>query len=245
MLIPTVIGRSDGEYAAHPDRPRPAQAGFFVPVIVTAHQLNFLPGVSVIERIRRADAVIWLDAAQYVRHSWVNRNRFSPDEKYMTVPVNEHDTYAPINRVRIADPQGHAREKIARTLEHRLGRNAAPFAAELRRGYQLLAGLNHALIGRLLDELGIRVEHHFQSMLDPLHAVPAWSASDEPLEPVRERFADMAAQLGATVWLSGPSRHHGDPASFAAQGIRIDYYEHGGPNPCAVDLVRGRLAEAA
>src|SRR5438105_10869146 len=105
--------------------------------VVTGHQLNFLPGVSVINRLAAADIVVWLDCAQYVRHSFVNRNRLS-DGQWMTVPVNEHDTYAPINRVRIADPTGRAREKIARRLEHEFGEFAAPFAEELRKPYELL-----------------------------------------------------------------------------------------------------------
>lgn len=207
-------------------------------MIVTAHQLNFLPGCSVIERIRRADIVIWLDAAQYVRHSFVNRNRLS-DGVWMTIPVDEHDTYAPINRVRIADPTGRAREKIARKLEHEIGEAAAPFAELLRRRYELLAGLNHALIQRMFDALEIRVEQTFQSMLDPGHAVPARSNDEETLLPIRERFASMAAQVGATVWLSGPSRHHGDVERFAERGIEIDYFPFDGRNPCALELLHG------
>ena len=80
--------------------------------VCSAHQLNWMPGCSVVERLRRADVVIWLDAAQYVRHSFVNRNRLA-DGGWMTIPVDERDTFAPINRVRIADPTGRAREKIA------------------------------------------------------------------------------------------------------------------------------------
>lgn len=209
--------------------------------ICTAHQLNWLPGLSVVERIRRADAVIWLDAAQFVRHSFVNRNRLS-DGAWMTIPVDEHDTFAPINRVRIADPTGRAREKIARRLEHELGAAAAPFARELRRPFEMLAGLNYALIQALFQALDMRVEQHFQSMLDPGHAIPVWSETDEPMLPVRERYADMAAQLGATVWLTGPSRHFGEEWRYAARGIQIQTYEHDGPNPSALELLRKRVA---
>jgi hypothetical protein len=207
--------------------------------VLTAHQLNFLTGCSVIERIRRADAVIWLDAAQYVRHSFVNRNRLSGGT-WMTIPVAESDTFAPINRVRIADPSGRAREKIARQLEYQLGESAAPFAEELRKPYEMLAGLNYALMQRLFEALDIHVEQHFQSMLDPLHAVPVWSENDDEMVPVKERFADMAAQLGATVWLSGPSKHFGEEWRFSARGIAVEVYEHEGPNPSAVEMVKVR-----
>jgi len=209
--------------------------------VCTAHQLNFLPGLSVLERIRRADVVIWLDAAQYVRHSFVNRNRLA-DGAWMTIPVDEHDTFAPINRVKIADPTGRMREKIARRLEHEFGTAAAPFATELRKPYEMLAGLNYALIQRLFDALDINVDQTFQSLLDPMHAVPVWSEDDVEMPPVKERFADMAAQVGATVWLSGPSRHFGEEWRFTARGIRIDTYEHEGPNPSALELLRQRVA---
>jgi hypothetical protein len=214
-------------------------------VVVSAHQLNFAPGCSVVDRLRRADIVIWLDAAQYVRHGFVNRNRFS-DGAWMTVPVNEHDTYAPINRVRIADPTGRKREKIARSFELHLGEEAAPFAAELRKPYKLLAGLNHALIVQLFDALEIEVEHRFQTFLDEEHAVPVVGEDAEQVSLVRDRYADMAAQVGGTVYLSGPQAHHGDVASFSERGIRIEYTERWTqPNPTALELVNQRMEVAA
>jgi hypothetical protein len=97
-------------------------------MIVTGHQLNFLPGVSVIRKVAAADAVIWMDQMQFRRHSFVNRNRLA-DGTRVTIPVDEHSTFSPINEVRIADPTGRLREKAARTLENRLGEVGAPFAA--------------------------------------------------------------------------------------------------------------------
>lgn len=215
-------------------------------VVVSAHQLNFLPGCSVVDRLRRADIVIWLDAAQYVRHGFVNRNRLS-DGAWLTVPVNEHDTYAPINRVRIADATGRKREKIARHLEHALGEMAAAFAAELRKPYRLLAGLNHALIVQLFNELGISAEHRFQTFLDPEHsALPVVGDDAEQVSLVRDRYADLAAQVGGTVYLSGPQAYHGDVATFAERGIRVEYTERWTkPNPSALELLNPRMEVAA
>jgi hypothetical protein len=214
-------------------------------VVVTGHQINFAPGVSVVEKIRAADAVIWMDQAQYERHGFVNRNRLS-DGHWLTVPVNEHDTYAPINRVRIADDTGRARGKIAKTLELRLGPAGAPFAAELRKPYRLLVGLNYQLIRILLDRLSIGTVHHFQSHLDAGHAVPAVSDDEASLLPMRERLAHMVAEIGGTVWLSGPSgRHYLDEAPFHDRGIAVRYFDHAGPNPSALELVRDRLQAAA
>lgn len=214
-------------------------------MIVTGHQINFLPGCSVMAKVAAADACIWMDQMQYERHGFVNRNRLS-DGCWMTVPVDEHDTYAPINRVRIADPTGRSREKIARTLEHQLGRElAAPFAAELRRPYKLLVGLNFGLLGHLHETLEIDTTPFFQSHLDAGHPVPVVGEGEE-IAPARERLADMVAEIGGTVWLSGPSgRNYLDERPFLDRGIEVRYFDHVGPNPSAVDLLRQRLGVAA
>ena len=191
--------------------------------IVTGHQLNFLPGCSVIEKIRAADAVVWMDEMQYERHGWVNRNRLADGTK-ITIPVSDHDTFAPINRVRIGDPTGRGREKVARTLEHHLGDAGAPFAAEIRRPYRLLAGLNARLLRILLDGLAIDREEHLQSHL----GAGRYEATSNGL-------AEMVAELGGTVWLSGPSgRDYLDETPFADRGIRVDYFDWSGPNPSAI-----------
>lgn len=204
-------------------------------VIVTGHQLNFLPGVSVIEKIAAADVCVWMDEMQYERHGWVNRNRLA-DGTMLTIPVAEHDTFAPINRVKIADPTGRARTKIARTLEHRFGDEAADLAAELRRPYRLLAGLNARLLRLLLDALEIRVEEHFQSHL-----------GSGRYEATSEGLAEMVAEVGGTVWLSGPSgRNYLDETPFSDRGIEVRYYEHVRPtNPSSVELAYGRLRAVA
>jgi hypothetical protein len=203
-------------------------------VIVTGHQLNFLPGISVVSKLAAADACVWMDEMQYERHAFVNRNRFS-DGAWMTIPVAEHDTFAPINRVHIADPTGRSREKVARTLEHRLGAAAAAFAAELRRPYRLLAGLNASLLRLLLDALDVDVQEHFQSHL-----------GSGRYEATSEGLAEMVAELGGTVWLSGPSgRRYLDEAPFLERGISVAYHAHEGPNPSAIELVRERLRAAA
>lgn len=200
-------------------------------MVVTGHQVNFLPGMSVIEKIRAADACVWMDEMQYARHGFVNRNRLS-DGTWLTIPVAEHDTFAPINRVRIGDPTGRGREKVARTLEHKLGDAAAPFTAEIRRPYQLLVGLNARLLRLLLDALAIHVEEHFQSHL----RAGRYEATSNGL-------AEMVAELGGTVWLSGPSgRNYLDETPFAERGIEVRYFEYEGENPSAVEMLRERVA---
>jgi hypothetical protein len=200
-------------------------------MVVTGHQLNLLPGVSVTQKIATADAVIWMDQMQYARHGWVNRNRFS-DGTMFTIPVAEGDTFVPINEVRIADPTGRFREKAARTMENKLGDAGAPFANHFRRPYRRLAGLNHALNTELLRSLGIEREEHFQSHL-----------GSGRYDDTSEGLAEMVAEIGGTVWLSGPSgRNYLDEHPFTERGILVRYFDYDGPNPSAVELLRERVA---
>ena len=205
-------------------------------MIVTGHQLNTLPGVSVMRKVATADAVIWMDQMQYRRHGWVNRNRFS-DGTMFTIPVAEHDTFQPINEVRIADPTGRFREKAARTLENKLGvERAAPYAREIRRPYRLLAGLNAALLRHLTDDLGIQAEQHYQSHLGAGR-----------YDDTSEGLAEMVAELGGTVWLSGPSgRNYLDERPFLERGIQVRFFDYeGDTNPTAVELLKRAVQVAA
>lgn len=198
---------------------------------VTGHQLNTLPGISVIEKVRASDAVIWMDTMQYRRHSWVNRNRLA-DGTMFTIPVAESDTFMPINEVRIADPTGRLREKAARTLENRLGGLAGPFAAEIRKPYRLLAGLNARLLHLLLTGLEVDVVEHYQSHLGAGR-----------YDDTSEGLAEMVLEVGGTIWLSGPSgRNYLDETPFADRGITVEYFDFDGPNPSGLELLREKVA---
>ncbi len=200
--------------------------------VVTGHQVNFLPGLSVVEKIRSADVCVWMDEMQYERHGFVNRNVLADGTK-MTIPVAEHDTYAQINRVRIGDPTGRGREKVARTLEHKFGTAGDRFAEELRRPYRQLVGLNAQLLRLLFEEIGIEVEQHYQSHL----GAGRYEATSNGL-------ADMVAELGGTVWLSGSSgRNYLDETPFDERGIEVRYFDWcGESNHSAIELIRPQNA---
>lgn len=203
---------------------------------VTMHQPNFLPGASVIEKVRSSDAVVWLDTVQWTKGGWTNRNK-TPDGVWLTVPVAHGSSFAPINRVRIGNPRGDWRLFMCERIETSWsGPLVDDVCAEIRRGYPLLVGLNAAILGHLLD--GWAGEVHWQSHLDDAHAVAA--VSDEPvaLAPISERIAQMVAALDGSTYVSGPSgRNYLDEAPFRERGITVDYFEHTGPNPCALELV--------
>ncbi len=200
-------------------------------VIVTAHTPNYLPGLNVIEKIRSADAVIWLDEVQYSHGGWSNRNRMS-DGSWLTVPVERRTDMGPFNRVRISE-HGNWRHDHTKTLWQHYGDDLQDILAEIRRPYRLLVGLNLALLRLLLERTW--TTWHFQSHLDGGHAV--WAVSEERAElaPISLRLAMMVAEIGGTTYLSGPSgRDYLDERPFNERGIAVSYYEHRGSNECAV-----------
>jgi len=207
-------------------------------VIVTAHQPNFLPGKSVVQKLSIADAVVWLDEVQYTKGGYINRNHL-PDGRWITVPVERLTDGKPINRVRIADdripPWNH---KMLETIGQAFGRRGVfnDVRSELLRPYRLLIGLNLGLMRALrLHEL---CEWHFQSHLDGGHAVKAVSEDAEELLPISDRLAMMVSEIGGTTYLSGPSgRRYLDEAPFNERGIRVEYFEFTGDNPSVLTML--------
>jgi hypothetical protein len=209
-------------------------------MIVTAHQANYLPGLSVIEKVEAANAVIWLDEVQYSHGGWTNRNRM-PDGSWLTVPVERRTDMGPINRVRISE-HGGWRESHAKALrQHYKGGLVEDLCEEIMRPYRLLVGLNLALIRLLVDPTGeqrrfdSQTSWHFQSHLDGGHAV--WAQGDEEYEllPISDRIAMMVEELGGDVYLSGPSgRNYLSEVPFDQRGIKVEYWQFEGANDCAV-----------
>lgn len=200
-------------------------------MIITAHQPNFLPGMSVIEKIRQSDAVIWLDEVQYSHGGWSNRNKM-PDGSYLTVPVDRKTDMGQFNRVRISAHKDW-RETQVRTLYQHFGSPVMPLATQIARPFGLLIGLNLALLKIILKDSD--AEWHFQSHLDGGRAVPA-TGDAEAVKPISLRLAKMVAELGGTTYLSGPSGfRYLDETPFHEHGIQVEYFNWSDSNPCCVE----------
>lgn len=208
-------------------------------MIVTAHQANYFPGLSVIEKLAVSDAVIWLDSVQFTHGGYSNRNRM-PDGSWLTVPIRRTTNMAPFNKVKIAE-HGLWRRDHVRSIRQHYGESVGTFVvcSEIERPYGLLIGLNLALLRILCDGLAPETAWHFQSHLDGGNAVRAVSESEEELLPISERLAMMVAELGGDTYLSGPSgRNYLSEEPFHERGIEVDYFRWEGENPCSL----GRLA---
>lgn len=199
--------------------------------VVTAHQPNYLPGLSVVEKVRSADAVIWLDEVTYSPHGWTNRNRM-PDGSWLTVPVKSGAMYQQLNRVAITDDPGWRRSHC-KTLRQHYGHAADEICDEIQRPYGLLIGLNLACLRVIVDG-----QWHFQSHLDGGRAVIAVSEDRLDLAPISARLALMVSELGGTTYLSGPSgRNYLNEQPFHELGIDVTYWQHQGTNDCSLSLL--------
>lgn len=207
-------------------------------MIVTAHQPNFLPGASVFSKIQAADAVIWLDEVQYTKGGWTNRNR-DPDGRWLTVPVERHCAFKPINRVQIGEPHKDWRKTLVKRLFDVWPSDLTlRVCGEISRPYRLLVGLTTATNELLRQALAPQCLPVFQSHLLGGHSVPAVADTARALKPISHQLAAMVAELGGTLYLSGPSgRSYLDERPFAERGIEVDYWRHEGPNPCSLQLV--------
>jgi hypothetical protein len=199
--------------------------------VVTAHQPNYIPGLSVIEKVKSADAVIWLDEVRYSPHGWTNRNRM-PDGSWLTVPVMSGAMHRPLNRVHISNHRDW-RKDHCKTLRQHYGSAVDEICEEIQRPLGLLVGLNLACLRIILADCD--TSPHYQCHLDGGRAVTAISDEREELAPISVRLAMMVAELGGTTYLSGPSgRNYLDERPFHDLGIEVEYWKHEGANPCAL-----------
>lgn len=210
-------------------------------MIVTAHQPNLFFAASIITKIQNSDALILLDEVQYTKNGWTNRNKL-PDGRWITVPVESHCAFKPINRVRIGEPTKGWRNSVARDLVAAWpGDTTDAIITEILRPYRLLVGLNVSILRIILGELAPDIVWAFQSHLEGGHILPAVSDDSEVLKPISYRLAVMVEELGGDVYLSGPSgKRYLDETPFWERGIHVDYWTHSGDNPCALSLIKSK-----
>jgi len=214
--------------------------------VVTAHQPNAFFAASIITKIQASDALILLDEVQFTKNGWTNRNKL-PNGNWLTVPVERHCAFKPINRVRIGEPAKDWRKPLIHALVDAWpGDVTAAVCREILRPYRLLVGLNVAILNIVLGELAPHVLWAFQSHLHGGHTVPAVSSDSDALKPISWQLASMVEELGGTIYLSGPSgRKYLDEKPFEERGISVDYWAHEGDNPCSLSLIGQRVEVAA
>ncbi|MFJ4184161.1 WbqC family protein [Kitasatospora sp. NPDC089509] len=201
-------------------------------VTAAIHQPHYLPYPGLLDKIARADLVIWLDNAAFARGGWHNRNRIKTGHGPLTLtaPVRRAPLGTPITDVHLATTPWQAKHAttIRQAYAHAPHLDAlTPLLDDLySRPYATLGALNAASCAHLLAAFGIRT--------------PALAASD--LGPVGSaksaRLAELCRRAGADTYLAGDgSAAYLDPRAFADAGITLCWQ---GYRPPAYRQLHGR-----
>lgn len=221
-------------------------------VLVAIHQPNFFPWLGYFDKIRRADAFVFLDEADYPRAgsggmgSWVNRVRIAVhgEPRWITCPVRRMPLGSPISAIRIDDSQ-RWRAKLMRTLDANYRRapafdaTMAVLAPLIETQEENLAAFNMLAIRTIAAHLGIEARFVRQSELDH-----AGAATNLLISLVRAAGGDAYLAGGGAVGYQEDDKFgeagvglvmqkfapqlYGDPARFMPGLSVIDYLMHDG-----------------
>lgn len=196
-------------------------------MLVAIHQPNFFPWLGYFDKIRRAEAFVFLDAADYPRAgsggmgSWVNRVQLSiqGEARWVTCPLKRLGLGSPILAAEIDDGQPW-RRKLLRKLEANYGR-----AAQFDRAMTILAPLlglaetnlaafNIATITAIAGRLELTTR--FLSQSEIAHEGTA-----------TERLISLVKAVGGKAYLAGggASGYQQDDL-FQQAGIDLIYQEY-------------------
>lgn len=220
--------------------------------LVAIHQPNFFPWLGYFDKIRRADAFIFLDAVDYPRSgsggmgSWCNRVKIAVqgEARTVTCPVRRVPLGSPILTVKIDDSQPW-RKKLLKTLDasYRKAPNyldAMTVLEPLIMAPQAnLAAFNNHAIRTLAGHLGLRTNFYSQSELP--HAGQATDLLVSLVKAVGGQaylagggasgYQDDALLAKSGIRLESQNfkpRHYGDPDRFLPGLSVIDYLMHDG-----------------
>jgi hypothetical protein len=185
-------------------------------------QSNYLPWKGYFDLVHSADEFVLFDDVQYTRRDWRNRNRIKTPRgaAWITIPVNSKGLYdAPISTIEAADPGWRKRHWNTICANYSRAPYFALYAPDFERLFQecrepRLSAINRYWLEAICALLDIRT--HF-----------SWSSEYQLVEGRTERIVEICRQLGADVYVSGPSaRAYLEPARFEEAEIRIKYFDY-------------------
>lgn len=190
--------------------------------LIAIHQPNFFPWLGYFDKIRRADAFIFLDDVQFPKTggSWLNRVKILQQGKarWLTAPIERNYSGTRlVSEMRFAG-QDDWREKTLKTLQAAYGR--APY-------YDATMALVAPLIGNPDDDLAAYNIHAITALCAALglQHVPLRRSADFALTATAtERLIMLTQTMDGTGYLcGGGAEGYQDDALFATAGLTLDY----------------------
>lgn len=187
-------------------------------------QSNYIPWKGYFDLIAFVDEFILFDDMQYTRRDWRNRNQIKTPQgiQWLTVPVLVKGKYTQkINETQIDGNSWAADHWKALVQNYRRAEHFEATAAWLEPFYTqpippMLSVLNRRLIEAVCHKLGI-------------HTKISASSDYDLVEGKTERLADLCAQAGGSVYVSGPAaKEYIDEAVFKDRGIALRWFDYAG-----------------
>ncbi len=190
-------------------------------MIVAIHQPNFLPWPGYFYKLARADVFVFLDNAQYIKESFINRNRIKTPSgaQWLTVPVcSSGKPVQTIQEVQMV-PAARWRRKHLHLLEAYYRR--APHFKEI---YGMLESQYAAVDSHtLLADFNISMTRAVSSYLD-LNPILIRARDLDAGGTSTERLVNICRELGADCYLAGGGAvKYQDDQQFASAGIGVEY----------------------
>ena len=168
------------------------------------NQPYFFPYRGYFDLINQADLFVAFDTAQYVRHSWMNRNKITTG--YITVPLQKHSQKTPLNEIKISTP--YKDDLINKLMVY----NKSPQFVTVT---NFIRSILH---GENLSELNINTLRAVCEYLGITTPIVAYSNMSLKLGPINEPgdwAVEISKALGATEYLNLPGgKSFLDPKRF-------------------------------
>jgi len=187
-------------------------------------QSNYIPWKGYFDMIAAVDEFILYDDMQYTRRDWRNRNQIKTPQgvHWLTIPVKVKGKYDQLIRETEIDGSDWAQAHWKSLVQnYRRATNFDEVAAifeplYLRNAHTHLSGLNRELIEAVCRYLGITTK--ISNSWD-YHLIDGKS----------ERLADLCAQAGGSVYVSGPSaKGYVEDQIFAERDIELNWFDYDG-----------------
>ena len=190
-------------------------------------QPYFFPYLGYFGLIAATDRWVVFDTPQYMRRSWVNRNRVvssgADGWKYLCAPVRKAARETSIGEIRLANVNS-LRTDVLRNLDEYERRNAPAYAETAALVDDCLNVADDRLCSLLVQSLQKTCDH-LQLPFSP----ELFSQLSLPIGNVGpgEWALKTAAALGASEYINPPGgRELFNPAEFERLGIRLSFLEH-------------------
>jgi len=187
-------------------------------------QSNYIPWKGYFDMIAAVDEFILYDDMQYTRRDWRNRNQIKTPQgvQWLTIPVKVKGKYDQLIRETEIDGSDWAQVHW-KTLAQNYRRSAyfdevaaifEPLYMQNRHTH--LSALNREFIETVCRYLGINTK-----------ISNSWDY--QLVEGKTERLADLCAQAGGSVYISGPSaKGYVEEEVFAQRGIELNWFDYDG-----------------